>query len=87
MKDGAMVTFIDVVLCDVVDKIPAVALTCNVSGSTNVAPFACTATWDEDVVGFDLSDIVVANGILAGCIICDELKTIGTLKHFFLVIG
>ncbi len=41
---------------------PTVALTTPVADPTNVTPFTVTATFSEDVTGFESSDIVVGNG-------------------------
>ncbi len=49
-----------------VDKTPSVALSCDVEGYTNDSPFLCVATWDEAIIGFDASDLLVTNGDLSG---------------------
>lgn len=41
---------------------PTVAITSAESGSTNVAPFDVTATFNESVTGFASTDVVVGNG-------------------------
>ena len=43
-------------------SIPTPTITSAQSGPTNVATLNMTVTFDEDVTGFDLSDITVANG-------------------------